>query len=69
MKFVTDDNIDYVSKPARKGEKLMYTSMETSGNIGQIEGSNISEKLDAYNSIKSNKEKSNAYLREQRQTR
>ena len=53
----------------KKGERLMYSSVETSGNIAQLESSNVSEKLGLYYSVRNNKEKYNTFLKEQRQKR
>lgn len=66
---MTDDNIDYGSKRIKKGDRLIFTSVETTGNLAELEGTNISEKLDLYYTQKTNKEKYNTFLKEQRQKR
>jgi len=66
-KYVTDDNIEYASaKKTKKGDRLIFQSLESSGGYGGLEGSDISEKLELYHSLKTNKDKFNTYLKDQR---
>lgn len=70
-RFVTDENAEYGVKKIKKGDRIIFTNAESSenANMPQLEGTDISEKLDLYYAQKNNRTKYNNFLKEQRQKR
>ena len=70
-RFVTDENAEYGVKKIKKGDRIIFTGTGSSENVNmpQIEGTDISDKLDLYYAQKNNKTKYNNFLKETRQKR
>ena len=66
--FVTEENVEQGVKKIKKGDRIIFTHADASENINipQLEGTDLSEKMDLYHAQKNNKTKYNNFLKEQR---